>query len=176
MNQYKTFKYPYSYPYPYPGTHSGTRTHPYPGTHTRTRTRTHVVPIIGTRTRTHTQNWYPYPYPGTNARTRTRTRVPNLVPVPVPVPIFGTQLQLCHWYTQIKVSFYKEALSKCLLVLDPMDSDSGNHVCCYNSAAAQRIRTKLGHDDHWPCPEVSYDFDCNLTFDLDIVTKNWFWL
>ena len=52
-----------------------------------------------------------------------------------------------------------------------MDSDSGNHVCCYNSAAAQRIRTKLGQDDHCPCPEVSYDFDLNLTFNLDIGAK-----
>ena len=49
---------------------------------------------------------------------------------------------------------------------------SGNHIHAYSSATTWQISTKLGHNDHWPCPQVSYDFDLRLTFDLDIGVKN----
>ena len=35
-----------------------------------------------------------------------------------------------------------------------------------------QIVTKLGGKDHWPCPNMSYDFDLRMTFDLDIGFKN----
>ena len=33
------------------------------------------------------------------------------------------------------------------------------------------ILTKLGQDDHWVVPHMSYDFDLYLTFDLDTEVK-----
>jgi len=37
---------------------------------------------------------------------------------------------------------------------------------------ARRIFSKLHQDDHWPCPNMSYDFNLRMTFDLDIQVKN----
>ena len=34
------------------------------------------------------------------------------------------------------------------------------------------ILTKLSGKDHWSCPNMSYDFDLRMTFDLDIGVKN----
>ena len=42
----------------------------------------------------------------------------------------------------------------------------------YNSVMTWPILTKLGGKDHWPCPNMSYDFDLRMTFDLDIGVKN----
>ena len=41
-----------------------------------------------------------------------------------------------------------------------------------NSVMTWLILTKLGRKDHWPCPNMSYDFDLRMTFDLDIGVKN----
>ena len=41
-----------------------------------------------------------------------------------------------------------------------------------NSVMTWQILTKLGGKDHWPCPNMSYDFDLRMTFDLDIGVKN----
>ena len=46
-----------------------------------------------------------------------------------------------------------------------------SHVRCCSSAAAQRIMTKLGQDDHLPKSNSPYDFDPRTTFDLDIGLK-----
>ena len=42
----------------------------------------------------------------------------------------------------------------------------------YNSVMTWPILTKPGGKDHWPCPNMSYDFDLRMTFDLDIGVKN----
>ena len=34
------------------------------------------------------------------------------------------------------------------------------------------ILPKLGGKDHWPCPNMSHDFDLHMTFDLDKGVKN----
>ena len=49
-----------------------------------------------------------------------------------------------------------------------------SHVRGCSSAAAQRIMTKLGQDDHWPESNSSYNFDPRVTFGLDIGLKKWF--
>ena len=43
-----------------------------------------------------------------------------------------------------------------------------------SSVMTWQILTKLGGKDHWPCPNMSYDFDLRMTFDLDIGVKMWF--
>ena len=61
-------------------------------------------------------------------------------------------------------SFLLEVLSFLLL--------SVNHVWTYISAVSRRILTKLCHKDPCSCPNMAYDFDLSMNFDLDTGVKN----
>ena len=87
---------------------------------------------------------------------------------------FRTSLQdgrhavlFCH-----RQILYKTPIRGLVLSFMVLSDSSVNHVWAYISVMTWPIMTKLSHDDIWPCPNMTYDFDLHMTFDLDTGVKN----